>query len=79
MSLSSTAGLKFSYNKIVNEKKLFLIFRDNLVANKQVVQSLQNFQKLNKDNMVANPIYDMLRSFNMQMDSNPKSKSKYGI
>ena len=24
--------------------------------------------------MVANPIYDMLRSFNMQMDSNPKSK-----
>ena len=54
--------------------KSFANFRDNLVANKQVVQSLQNFQKLNKDNMVANPIYDMLRSFNMQMDSNPKSK-----
>ena len=50
------------------------LYKDNMKLHHRTVKSLTEFSKLGDANMVGNPIYDMLREFNLQMDSNPKSK-----
>lgn len=50
------------------------LFKENMNLHKRTVDSLTEFSKLGDSKMVGNPIYDMLREFNLQMDSNPKSK-----
>lgn len=49
-------------------------FKSNLQANKSTIDSLSEFIKIDASNMVKSPIYDALRNFHMQMDSNPNSK-----